>query len=246
MKWLLQNFRARAAFALRNPGYTLKSLGRELAMKDEKFLCQITGVSAREIRSFLNEPIETPEFAAHLRECEEKFRSLNMLSADLYGKKVLNQYAVIRAMKPKCVVETGIASGVSSAYLLLAMRKNGHGQVHSIGLPDASFLPAGKEMGWIVPQWLRNSWKIHEGDSRALLPKLFKEAGEVGVFIHDSLHTYEHMMWEFEAAYPYLTPHGVLIADDVMCNSAFAEFAAKIHVAEAQALHGVGFLRKPL
>jgi predicted O-methyltransferase YrrM len=246
MKWLLQNFQARAMFALQNPGYTLKSLGRELAMSDERFLGKITGATATKIRGFLNEPVNTPEFASHLRKSEAIFRSHNMLSADLYAKKVLNQYAIVRALRPKCIIETGIASGVSSVYLLLAMRKNGQGQLHSIGLPDAAFLPVGKEMGWIVPEWLRGSWTVHEGDARELLPRLFNELGEVGVFIHDSLHTYDHMMWEFQIAYPHLPPLGVLISDDVLFNAAFEDFVAEAHVTEAQTLHGVGFLRKPV
>ena len=244
MKWLLQNFRARAAFALRHPAYTLKSLGNELALRDERFLAKITGVPAQKIRSFLNEPIDTPEFADHLRESEVQFRSLEMLSADLYAKKILNQYAVVRALRPNCVIETGIASGVSSAYLLLAMQKNRRGELHSIGLPEPTFLPIGKEMGWIVPSWLRSSWNIHAGDARELLPQLFNELSDVSVFIHDSLHTYDHMMWEFGVAYSRLPLYGVLMADDVLCNSAFDEFVKRVDTSEAETLHGVGFLRK--
>ena len=68
-----------------------------------------------------------------------------MDSADLFAKKVLNQYAAVRALKPNCVIETGVANGVSSSYLLLALRKNGRGCLHSVGLADPAFLPAGKE-----------------------------------------------------------------------------------------------------
>jgi predicted O-methyltransferase YrrM len=167
-----------------------------------------------------------------------------MLSADLYAKKVLNQYAVVRALQPKCVIETGIASGVSSAYLLLAMQKNRRGELHSIGLPEPAFLPSCKEMGWIVPSWLRSSWNMHAGDARELLPQLFSELSDVSVFIHDSLHTYDHMMWEFGVAYSHLPLDGVLIADDVLCNSAFDEFVKTVDTSEARTLHGVGFLRK--
>ena len=245
MRWLLQNFRARMAFALRNPAYTLRSLRREFTLSDERFLGEIARVKAAQIRQYLNEPVRTPGFSRHLRESEETFRSLNMISADLYAKKVLNQYALIRALRPSCIVETGIASGVSSAYLLLAIQRNGCGELHSIGLPDPRFLPAGKEMGWIVPEWLRGQWRVHNADARVLLPKLLNELSDVSVFIHDSLHTYDHMMWEFQASYPHLPSGGVLIADDALCNSAFEEFAGQMHAAKAQVLHGVGFLCKP-
>jgi hypothetical protein len=124
MKWLLQNFGERLRFSLRNPRYALGSLYRELILADERFLSSITGVSARRIRAFLGEPIHTPDFAARLREAEATFRDLEIQSADLYAKKVLLQYMAIRAFQPEIVVETGVANGVSSAHILLALPVN--------------------------------------------------------------------------------------------------------------------------
>src|ERR1700730_10020165 len=103
MKWLLQNFGERMRFTLRNPRYALGSLYRELTLADERFLSTITGVSARRIRTFLAEPIRTPDFAARLREADESFRDLEIESADLYAKKVLLQYIAIRAFQPETV-----------------------------------------------------------------------------------------------------------------------------------------------
>jgi predicted O-methyltransferase YrrM len=244
MKWFLQNVRRRAKFAIRNPRYAFRAMVRELTFADERFLSLITGISASQIRGYLDEPIGTPEFAGHLRSAEEQFRMLSVDSADLFAKKVLNQYAAVRALKPNCVVETGVANGVSSSYLLLALQKNGRGRLHSVGLADPVFLPAGKELGWLVPPWLRSSWQIHPGDARDILPTLFAQLGNIDVFIHDSLHTYEHMLWEFETAYPYLAPGGLLFSDDALWNDAFHDFARKAGAQEARILRGVGFLRK--
>ncbi len=38
----------------------------------------------------------------------------------------------------------------------------------------------------------------------------------VDLFYHDSLHTYDHMFWEFGTALPYLSPRGLLASDDVL------------------------------
>src|SRR5437879_6095813 len=119
MKWFLQNVSNRVAFAARNPCYALEAVMRELVLADERFLAKISGVSANRARCYLDEPINTPYFADHLRHAQELFRSLSVESADLFAKKVLNQYAAVRALAPDVVVETGIANGVSSAYLLL-------------------------------------------------------------------------------------------------------------------------------
>src|SRR5689334_4765031 len=103
MKWLLQNVRRRAEFALKNPRYALGSMFREFTLADEKFLARITASSPRQIRSYLDEPINTPVFAEHLRLAEDEFRSLSIESADLYAKKILNQYAAVRALSPDCI-----------------------------------------------------------------------------------------------------------------------------------------------
>lgn len=244
MKWLFKNMRERAAYALRNPGYAFSTLYRELTFSDERFLARICGISPLTIRSFLDEPANTPEFAQHIDDAVQQFRALSIQSADLYAKKVLNQYAAIRALKPSCVVETGIANGVSSSYLLLALHKNGKGQLHSIGLADPAFLPASKSVGWLVPEWLRSRWSIHLGDSKEVLPNLLARIEQPSIFIHDSLHTYEHMLWEFKTAYPHLPNGGLLFVDDALWNDSFTDFACEVHASQARILRGVGFLRK--
>jgi predicted O-methyltransferase YrrM len=244
MKWILQNARRRGWFAIQNPGYVLKALINELTLADERFLAGLTSVSPWQIRDFLDEPINTPAFAAHLRSAQNQFQTLSVESADLYAKKVLNQYAAVRALAPQCIVETGLANGVSSSYLLLALQKNGHGSLHSVGLANPAFLPAGKQPGWLVPEWLRTPWHVHIGDARDLLPGLFGKLGRVDVFIHDSLHSYDHMMWEFDACYPYLRIGGLLFADDALWNESFPDFARKVMAPQARILRGVGFLKK--
>jgi predicted O-methyltransferase YrrM len=67
----------------------------------------------------------------------------------------------------------------------------------------------------VIPDELRGRWELRVGDARELLPAALAEVGEVQLFFHDSLHTREHMLFEFEAAWPHLADGGVLAADDV-------------------------------
>ena len=244
MKWLLQNVHRRAAFAVKNPRYVLNAMVRELTSADERFLARLSGSSPRQIRIYLDEPINTLAFAAHLHNEQAHFRSLSIESANLSIKKILNQYAAVRAIAPDCIVETGVANGVSSSYLLLELERNKRGHLHSIGLGDRAFLLVGRDLGWLVPEWLRATWQVHLGDARDILPRLLNRLGKIGVFIHDSLHTYDHMMWEFETAYPHLLSGGLLISDDALWNNSFYDFAQKKDAAEVQIMRGVGFLRK--
>jgi len=244
MNWLFQNFSNRVRFALKNPLYALDSLYRELTLADEKFLSSITNVSASRIRGFIEEPTQNGFFSQRLQSARAELEKLEIYSADLYAKKILLQYAVARALQPKAVVETGVANGVSSAYLLLALQANGRGTLYSIGLNDPQYLPVGKSLGWLVPQELQSRWKLLVGDSRTILPGLLAEISSTDIFIHDSLHTYEHMLWEYRVAYPHLRPGGLLFSDDAKWNSAFPEFALEVAARRAKILHGVGFLQK--
>lgn len=244
MKWLLLNAKQRARRMIANPGYAAQVVFREATWSDERFLSRVTGKSAGSIRRFLDEPANTPEFMQRLAECESTFRATKIESADLYAKKVLVQYATVRAVCPDIVVETGIANGVSSAHLLLALHKNGRGTLHSIEVGDSTYLPPGHEPGWIVPDWLRSRWQVHIGDSKQLLPELLRDLQSIDLFAHDSLHTYDHMMFEFEQAYPHVRPGGVLVADDALWNESFRDFSRKIQSPHARILHGVGVMKK--
>lgn len=126
MKWLLQDMGPRAGLAIRNPRYALNAVVRELTFADERFLARLTGSSPRQIRMYLDELLNTPAFAAHLRHEEEHFRSLSIESANLFAKKVLNRCAAVRAIAD-CIVETNEANCISSSYLLLPLHKNEDG-----------------------------------------------------------------------------------------------------------------------
>ena len=131
-------------------------------------------------------------------------------------------YLACRLTAPETVVETGVAYGVSSAYILKAMEQNGRGTLHSIDLPP---LRREYERYWGVamPEGLRAGWRLHRGPSGRLLPGLLREIGPLGLFVHDSLHTRRNMRREFDAAWPRLLPGGILLADDVERNRAFAD-----------------------
>jgi len=246
LNWLFKDPTQRLQFALRNPLYALGSLYREFTLADERFLSSMTGVPSRTIRAFLDEPLDTAFFSALLRESESTLRGLQVHSADLYAKKVLVQYITIRACRPEIVVETGVANGVSSAYILLALQKNQKGTLYSIGLNDPQYLPTGKSLGWIVPDSLKTRWKLLTGDSLVLLPSLLDQLGRIDLFIHDSLHTYDHMLWEFRTAFPHLRPGGLLFSDDAGWNAAFSDFCKEVSPEHSAILRGIGFLQKPL
>jgi hypothetical protein len=156
----------------------------------------------------------------------------------------LRLYRLLRDVRPQVAVETGVCNGVSTAFLLLALEDNGTGELHSIDLPEVAgeeyeegtfwdgkggaVIPPGKEPGWMVPPELRERWELVLGRSQDELPPLLDRVGQIDFFMHDSEHSYECMSFEFRTAWPTLREGGVLVADDVNVNPAWAEFTGEV------------------
>lgn len=234
----------RVLHALRHPKYAIHTMLRELTWADERFLAQAVGAKASAIRAYLNEPYLDRRLAAHLDAVERELSRAVTRTAEVHAKKVLLQYAVVRSVRARRVVETGVANGISTTYLLHALAISGAGRLYSVDIGDDSVCPPGKHVGWAVPHWLVDRWELHLGDAREVLPRLLDELGEIDVFIHDSLHTEEHMLFEFSQAWAHLRPGGVLIADDATWNAAFACFIAD-RAACWVVTRGVGIAVKP-
>jgi predicted O-methyltransferase YrrM len=150
-------------------------------------------------------------------------------------------YSLVRELEPRISVETGVCNGFSTAFLLLALERNGAGELHSIDLPEVAgvdyepgtfwegkqgaAIPPGKEPGWMIPAELRARWHFVLGRSQEELPPLLERLGEIDLFVHDSEHSYECMRFEFDTAWPALREGGALVADDWNWNDAFGELA---------------------
>jgi predicted O-methyltransferase YrrM len=132
-------------------------------------------------------------------------------------------YLLMRLLRPNTVVETGVAAGVSSHFILQALQDNGGGHLYSVDLlPEVE--ECNKMTGWLVPDDLRQRWELNIADAKEILPGLLERLQEIDCFIHDSLHTYEHMLWEFRVAWPHLRSGGLFLAHDVGTNQAFFDF----------------------
>ena len=153
-------------------------------------------------------------------------------------------YLSCRLIKPEVIVETGVAYGVSSAFILRAIEENGRGTLHSVDLPPLR-REYKKFWGIAVPDALRDRWRLHRGSSARVLPRLLEKTRTVDLFVHDSLHTQKNMRREFDAVWPHLRNGAVLLADDVERNRAFGELQQKspalwrvVEDRESSPLHG--------
>jgi Methyltransferase domain len=133
-----------------------------------------------------------------------------------FGKR-RGWYALTRLLKPGLVIETGVHDGLSSLLLLRALEQNASEGVDG-RLVSFDVNPAA---GWLVGTDPR--WELRIESGRDGLPGVLARSQPVGLFIHDSLHTYENERWELRTVAPFLSDRGVLISDNVHVTRALVE-----------------------
>jgi predicted O-methyltransferase YrrM len=151
-------------------------------------------------------------------------------------------YWLVRRLKPRTILQTGVCNGLSTAFMMLALAKNGSdGGLRAIDLPpifdpcDPSWtvegkvyggvIPEGKTSGWLVPEAYHERLEIWHGNARDLLPKMVDEVDSIDLFYHDCDHSYDHTMFEFHQAKRKLSKGGLIVAADIGLNAPLWDFA---------------------
>lgn len=170
---------------------------------------------------------------------------------DAFRKKEWNQtselgiyramlYMLLRAVKPKNVIETGVLHGITTSVMLDAIKRNNTGKLHSIDLPSYfdvgpsnkdgynDTLPEALQPGWMVAENTKEYWNLNLGSSEDMLKPLLEELKELDIFIHDSDHTYQNMWFELTTAWPYVKDGGIVVCDNIDANSSFYDFCRTV------------------
>jgi hypothetical protein len=150
-------------------------------------------------------------------------------------------WCLTRHLKPRNVVETGVAHGVTSRFILEALERNGVGHLWSIDLPPLERVWQ-EQVGIAVGDRYPDRWSYIEGSSRLRLPKLLSRVGQIDLFIHDSQHSERNVRFELDRAWAALRPGGALVIDDVDANWGFRSFTQAFSghqsvICEAEPLH---------
>jgi predicted O-methyltransferase YrrM len=132
-------------------------------------------------------------------------------------------WSLVRHLRPERVVETGVAHGLTSRFILEAIVSNGTGHLWSIDLPPLD-RDLRKQVGIAVGEDLSKHWTYVRGSSRQQLPGLLSRLGQIDMFIHDSLHTERNVRFEVDSAWARLRPGGAVVVDDIDVNRAFRSF----------------------
>jgi predicted O-methyltransferase YrrM len=137
---------------------------------------------------------------------------------DLGPESAVLLYAVARWRRPRGVVETGVARGVSSIVLLSAISRNQGGALTSVDIDER----AGTWVRSLFPEWqltlLDPRRPTHD------LARLLRECSSLSLFVHDSDHREDNQKAEYELAGTHLVEGGLLFSDDVDASPAFMSY----------------------
>jgi hypothetical protein len=195
----------------------------------DNVLSTMSTILGQDLEVFLGEPERVEIFTQVITATKQKLQDGPFRAAYNGDRRLADLcYAVCRALKPQIVIETGVAYGVTSAYILQAMAVNQTGTLHSIDLPPVAALDPSKEpfVGILIPQRLRDRWRLHRGTSARILPKLLPELGQVNMAVLDSRFTYDVKFEEMRMLKPALARSSVLISDDVDRSPAFEDWTS--------------------
>ena len=196
---------------------------RKIPIPKVKFIAELTGNIELRIEMYINE--------------------FNGVDKSEYAEYHSALYAIVRVTKPNIIVETGVLEGTGSCAILSALERNDKGRLYSIDLPSPR-IPPDKKVGWRIPHHLRKRWILERGKSSEKLPQLLDTFRHIDIFLHDSEHSYENMLFEYKTAWGHIRDGGLLLSHDITRNKAFRNFAIAHNKEYFYMMHNLAGLRK--
>jgi len=182
------------------------------------FLANVTQKSFDELMGYVDEIEQDTHLKSHIE--NQTAKSSWSFIADKearYGRRV-GWYALIRASKPKVVLETGVDKGLGSCVLAAALMRNGSegysGYYYGTDInPKAGYLLSGE---------YEKYGEILIGDSIESLDAFDKP---IDLFINDSAHSAEYELREYHTIQNKLTQNAFILGDNSHCTDKLFHFA---------------------
>jgi hypothetical protein len=178
----------------------------------------ITGCPLDQASQWINELRHDQALRTHLNQLTASSESAITADLDMgYGRR-LGWYALVRALKPRTVVETGVDKGLGSCVLAAALLRN-----QSEGHPGRYLgTDINPQAGWLFQGPYRQTGEILYGDSIESLNRL---EGPIDLFINDSDHSAEYEEREYACIASKLSPSAVLLGDNAHVTDKLYQFA---------------------
>ena len=182
------------------------------------FVANLTGVDDGTVTNYIAELHKDKKLRTHIHDLSiYKARRRRADPEARYGRRA-GWYAIIRALKPRIVVETGVDKGLGSCVIAAALLRNAaegqRGYYYGTDIkPDAGYLLAGP---------YATAGEILFGDSIESLRRL---PSTVDLFINDSDHSPDYEAAEYEAIREKLSDRAVVLGDNAHGTDKLLKFA---------------------
>jgi hypothetical protein len=205
--------------------YDLNSLNRDQLCW---FISAVTGAEIGQVRAWMQELEDDSRLTEHLTRRLSSNPRRRICAEEPHWARRSGWYAIVRAVQPDHVVETGTHLGLGSCVIAAALLRNGHGRLTTIDIdPEAGYL-IGDPWASVIDR--------RAGNSTDMLGVL----KDVDVFLHDSLHTYDYETRELTAVEPNLRADAIILSDNAHESPALSDWA------ERSGRHFLFFREQPL
>jgi hypothetical protein len=183
-----------------------------------QLLAVVTGLDPAACRTCINEVAQDADLRRHVVQATEASRFRGHTDLEPRFARRLGWYALVRLMKPRVVVETGVDKGLGSVLLCSALLRN-----RAEGHPGRYYgTDINPQAGWLLSGRYAETGKILYGDSIASLQALEET---VDVFINDSDHSAEYEAREYEVIAGKLGSGAVILSDNAHVSDALERFS---------------------
>lgn len=183
-----------------------------------QLLAVVTGHDPVTCRARIDEVAEDDELRRHIVRATEASRFRVHTDPEPRFARRLGWYALVRLMRPRVVVETGVDKGLGSVLLCSALLRN-----LAEGYPGRYYgTDINPQAGWLLSGRYAETGKILYGDSIASLQALEET---VNVFINDSDHSADYEAREYEVIAGKLGNGAVILSDNAHVSDALERFS---------------------
>jgi len=180
------------------------------------FVAELTGRPVAEIRTYISEINGDQQLRAHVRAKTATSKRRRLADSEVRLSRRAGWYALIRAIKPDNVVETGTDKGLGSCAMAAALLRNGKGVLTTIDVnPDSGYLIS-DEYATVTERVIGESVDV-----------LQKGITPIDLFLHDSLYTREYETAEFDAVAERLSVSAIVLSDNAHVTDALPAWAER-------------------
>lgn len=208
-----------------------------------------TGASVQTIEAYLHEPLQDSALAEFVSRTS-RLRDSQTVDAECRLGRRLGWYALVRHLRPRLIVETGVDKGLGSVLLCSALMRNAKAGYEGEYLGT----DINPRAGLLLRPPYSHFGSISYGDSIESLKKIQKP---IDIFINDSDHSAEYEYREYLTIADKLSRTAVVLGDNSHLTDALLRFSRErgrefIFFKEEPLDHwypgggiGISFKRKP-